>query len=187
MTVSCFAGSCRVANLIVFNCKGDIIYAVWNAPGAQHDSTLARGLYDLLSYCCPPGFFIVADTAFGHPRILKPLKSDEIRGMRNAGMSVDAMTRKIKRHSLAVSVRQAAEWGMHGIQGTWRRLRLPLPADTLFRRNLLEIVGYLHNYRTRTVGISQIATVYSGMVPPPVDMEDPQASYFDRVWNDECE
>jgi hypothetical protein len=93
------------------------------------------------------------------------------------------IARKIKKHSLAVSVRQAAEWGMLSLQGTWRRLLLDLPSDTIFRQNLLVICGYLHNYRTRTVGLNQIASVYSGRLPPSVSLEDAEASYFNRVWN----
>lgn len=60
-----------------------------------------------------------------------------------------------------VACRQAAEWGMRSIQGSFGRLRLPLDAnDDGKRRDLLEICMRLHNLRTRLVGINQIRNTY---------------------------
>jgi hypothetical protein len=60
-----------------------------------------------------------------------------------------------------VSARQAAEWGMRCLQGSFGRLKLPLPAeDNKYRYMVLEICVYLHNVRTRLEGIIQVTTVY---------------------------
>ena len=60
-----------------------------------------------------------------------------------------------------VSARQAAEWGMRAIQGSFSRLKLPLPAtDHLFRAEVIELAVRLHQLRCRSVGINQTQIVY---------------------------
>lgn len=126
----CSSASCRIADIIVYNCKSEIICAVWNAPEALHDSMVAKHMYSLLTHHVSDDFYIVADTAFGHPKILRPWRKDQIKSIRKfMTMSCQQIASKIKQHKSAVSVRQAAEWGMRAVQGTWRRLRLPLTSD----------------------------------------------------------
>jgi hypothetical protein len=60
-----------------------------------------------------------------------------------------------------LSARQAVEWGMRTVQGSFGRLRLPLPAEKHEEREeILEICFRLTNVRVREVGISQIANTY---------------------------
>ena len=47
---------CFSSNLFVFDSFGIIVYAYINAPGTQHDSTLACGLYDILRHKVPEPF-----------------------------------------------------------------------------------------------------------------------------------
>ena len=58
------------------------------------------------------------------------------------------------------SARQAAEWGMRAIQGTFGRLHTTLTADETRRRTILTCIMHLHNYQTRLVGMNQITSVY---------------------------
>ena len=44
-------------------------------------------------------------------------------------------------------MRQAAEWGMGSLQKDFRILRGPLPADAAERRQILDAVVLLHNFR----------------------------------------
>ena len=60
-----------------------------------------------------------------------------------------------------VSARQAAEWGMQAMQGSFARLKLPLPAtDHQFRAEVIELAVRLHQLRCRAVGINQTRLVY---------------------------
>lgn len=60
-----------------------------------------------------------------------------------------------------LSFRQTAEWGMHALQGSFGRLRVPLPINYHdVRADILEVITRLHNLRTRTVGHNQIRSVY---------------------------
>ena len=63
-----------------------------------------------------------------------------------------------------VSARQAAEWGMRSIQGSFSRLKLPLPAtDHEFRAQVLELAVWLHQVRCRSVRINQTQSVYAAV------------------------
>jgi hypothetical protein len=54
------------------------------------------------------------------------------------------------------SLRQASEWGMHGLQGTFPRCKKRLPSDPALCRLVVEAIVLVHNYRTDFIGYSQI-------------------------------
>ncbi|OAV92037.1 hypothetical protein PTTG_05184 [Puccinia triticina 1-1 BBBD Race 1] len=106
------------------------MYAVLNAPASWHDSTIAEPLYEQLLECTPPGYRIISDTAFPQKserlqqRILAPVK----RGDR-LPESPEAYARLKLINEQLVLAWQAAEWGMRSIQGSFGRLKMPLPAS----------------------------------------------------------
>lgn len=73
--------SCAV--LDTYSPPGEIIAARINAPGSWHDSRVANTIYERLHTCTPPGFYLVADTAFPrgpniiNEKIQAPLKSGQ--------------------------------------------------------------------------------------------------------------
>jgi len=67
----------------------------------------------------------------------------------------------IARHDTYVSLRQASEWGMRALQGTFCRLKTRLPSDKATRRDLIYSIVLLHNFRTDQVGLNQIATIFN--------------------------
>ena len=155
------------SNLFVFSPLGEIIYCYLNAPGCQHDSTLAQELYDLLRRCTPLGFALAADTAFSSSgdmkdRIFKPLSTSQLQAKANdKTVSVKKLAALLKAHRACVSVRQGSEWGMNSIQNCWRRTNLKMASAHARRRVELTCIARLFNLRTRTTGISQLRTVYS--------------------------
>lgn len=74
-----------------------------------------------------------------------------------------------------LSYRQTAEWGNRSLQGSFGRLRVPLPIDNSHRRaDLLETTMRSYNLRARRVGLNQICTVY---------MPIWKAGEQERIWN----
>lgn len=133
-----------------------------NAPGSWHDSRVARPVYEKLRTRTPPGYYLVADTAF-------PRGSDRIAGRIRAPIKAGTCLPEdlVERQELMnvdrqlLSYRQTAEWGMRAIQGSFGRLRIPLPVQyNEVRGDLLECVARLFNLRTSLVGYNQIRTVY---------------------------
>jgi hypothetical protein len=60
-----------------------------------------------------------------------------------------------------ISIRQAAEWGMHSSSQTWQQLELKLPYIPDVRSRELSNIFRLHNLRERCTGISQIRSPFS--------------------------
>jgi len=103
----------------VYDSFGTIIYALLNAPGSQHDSTLAAGLYDLLRSKTSKGFALAADAAFCSKgelkdKVWKPLTTTQLRrASDDDSISVRKLVAMLKKHRAAVSVRQGANPFMH--------------------------------------------------------------------------
>ncbi|KAF8799597.1 hypothetical protein BYT27DRAFT_7058723, partial [Phlegmacium glaucopus] len=150
-----------INNVLVFSPEGVIISVVLNSP-VQHDAHVARPIFDQLRTQVPDGYFLVSDTAFPRGttsitgKIRAPLKGGE---RITAEPVAQQLTLAINRQLL--SYRQTAEWGMRMMQGSFGRLRVPLPISSdKARRRLLETCVRLSNIRARCVGINQIRSVY---------------------------
>lgn len=136
---------------------GEIIAASINHPGSYHDSRISWPIYDRLEEDTPETFWIAADSAFPH-------NVKRIQGKIYASLKSGARVRQdqVKFFQEVVSFRQAAEWGMRAIQGSFGRLRLPLDVDDApGRLVLLETVFRMYQVRVRMVGINQLKSVYS--------------------------
>lgn len=141
---------------------GTVIAAKLNAPGSWHDSRVAQPIYEKLRIRTPPGYYLVADTAFPRGtnqiegRIRAPIKS----GQSIAG-TPEEIQEKLAFNRELLSYRQTAEWGMRSLQGSFGRLHVPLEINhTDQRASLIETCVRLHNLRAQRVEINQICNVY---------------------------
>ena len=75
-----------------------------------------------------------------------------------------------------VSLRQASEWGMRALQGSFPRLKMRLSADPAKRKALLNVVVLVSNFRTVEVGLNQIATVFNPHYENSINIEG-----YDRI------
>ncbi|KAI0350175.1 hypothetical protein OH77DRAFT_1464227 [Trametes cingulata] len=148
--------------VLVFSPRGIIKGCVYNAPGSWHDAKVARPIYEKLRDRTPPGYFLIADTAFPRGatsiagRIHAPLKS-------NQQLPQDAEERSalLARNRELVSYRQTAEWGVRYVRAGYGRLRVPLDiSDTQGRADLLEVCFRDANLKTERIGMNEIRTVY---------------------------
>lgn len=78
--------------------------------------------------------------------------------------------------SVYISLRQAAEWGMRSLQGSFPRLKARLLADAKKRRRIILSIALVHNFRTELVGLKQIATVFDPEYQQFVSIEG-----YDRI------
>jgi hypothetical protein len=135
------------------------------APGSWHDSNIADCVYDKLLHETPPGFWINSDTAF--PRCTNHLDYQIAAPAKKGDWLPQSPTEfawlKVFNDQL-VSAWQAAEWGMRSMQGSFSRLKLPMPADNhAFQAEVLELAVRIHQIRCRLVGINQTQTVYQSV------------------------
>ncbi|EIW51377.1 uncharacterized protein TRAVEDRAFT_137504 [Trametes versicolor FP-101664 SS1] len=148
--------------VFTFSPQGLIKAAVLNAPGSWHDAKIARPIYDKLRDRTPPGYYLVADTAF--PRGTNSI-AGRIQAPLKAGQTVPANLQEqeavLARNRQLLSFRQTAEWGMRQLRAGFGRLRLPLDInDPEGRLELLEVCARSCNVRAVRVGINEIRTVY---------------------------
>jgi hypothetical protein len=149
-----------VTNLFLFSPDGKIRKFFINAPGCWHDSTLANasGIYDALDniFYAHGSAQVVVDSAFSkdnRPSLVKSHQNitDRLGNIRENG----------RRFRDATSVRQMAEWGMRGLQGSFPRLKDRLLYEERGERKIiLHLIVLLSNYRASTVGINQIQSSF---------------------------
>lgn len=170
---------------------GTVIWCNLNCPGSWHDSAISAGLYRRLEDDTAKGWFVITDSAFPmaftNQKIRAVLKDDSkvwanatgavskaLRKKRSAATpeeheraSLEHAKAKTHLANLALdqtaltSARQAAEWGMRALQGSFGRLRLPLdPNDHAGRTRLLRVCVRIHQLRCRAVGINQLQNVF---------------------------
>lgn len=142
--------------------NGVVICCELNAPGAMHDSTIAEwgNVYAKLDEvfertwgCC------VVDSAFSKGDYPFLIKSSQDHFPIAENLTIASST--IAEARQATSARQAFEWDMRALQGTFPRLK-----DRLFyeergeRKRILLCTVLLFIFRTRLIGINQILSKY---------------------------
>ncbi len=66
----------------------------------------------------------------------------------------------IRLSNVYMSLRQASEWGMRGLQGTFLCCKKRLPSDKDKCCCILECIILVHNFQTEIVGHNQISMVF---------------------------
>ena len=147
-------------NVFAFSPEGKVIYAAINFPGSWHDSTVALQFIRLViskigtyALCVDQGFPRSGDL---YDRFVGPLPKRVKRKL-----TPEAREYIIPQHEKYISLRQASEWGMRALQGTFSRLKSRMTSNLKKRERIILSVVLLHNYRTEIVGLNQIAAVFN--------------------------
>jgi hypothetical protein len=146
-----------VSNIFAFAPSGLIVCCSINAPGCMHDSSVADygKVYDKLEqqYVVTGGKGVV-DSAFSRRRHGFLIKSSQT-------VATNAPRRQVLVQRDATSLRQTAEWGMRGFQGSFPRLKDRFMYEETGERMLMLLTTvHLYNFRTRYVGLNQIRSVF---------------------------
>jgi hypothetical protein len=149
----------RCNNVLAFSAKGKVIYACLNFPGSWHDTHVAAGLIDTVvnklgnfAMCVDQGFPRKGEVA---GKFVGPLSKRKRRAL-----PVEVREEALRKHALYVSLRQAAEWGMRSLQGTFTRLKSHMTSERAMRERIVLCCVLLHNFRTELVGLNQIQAVF---------------------------
>ena len=86
-----------------------------------------------------------------------------------------------QKQAVCISLRQASEWGMRGLQISLSRLKSRLTSNKQNRHHLILSIVLLHKFITEHVGLNQIQSVFSNPNCPHINLEgfDRIARYFD--------
>jgi len=152
-----------VTSVFVFCPDGTISIAFFNVPGAVHDSQVAHWgrIYDKLERVYnETGGKCTVDSAFGkvnRPFLIK--SSQDV--LVSSALTHEEQRLEIMQKRQATSMRQAAEWGMRGIQSSFPHLKDTFVyEETSERRIVMKMIVLLYNLRARMVGINQIRNVF---------------------------
>ena len=164
-----------VNNVFAYGPDGKVFFCAINFPGSWADGSLtARFLQHIkkrigdYKICVDQGFprsgeasgILVGPIPERSARRLHPAMRDQL----------------LKRSNVYTSLRQASEWGMRGLQGSFPRCRKRLPTENYQRRKILEAIVFIHNFRTEIVGSSQIKTVFDPEYERSITLEG-----YDRI------
>ena len=149
----------------MFAPDGTIINAILIALGSWHNSNIAERVYNKLMFETPPEYQIVSNTAF--PRCTNCLDYQIVAPKKKGDQLPESPTAfswlKVFNNQL-VSAWKAAEWGMRSLQGSFARLKLPMPANNhAFQAEVLELAVRVHQLRCQLVGRNQTQTVYQSV------------------------
>jgi DDE superfamily endonuclease len=164
-----------ITNVFAFSPLGKIIFAADNYPGSWHDSTVAQDLINIVvskigvyALCVDQGFPRSGDL---HDRFVGPM-SKKIKKK----LSPELAEYLIPTHERYISLRQASEWGMRALQGTFSRLKSRMTSNSKKRQKIILSIVLLHNYRTHLMGLNQIATVFNPLYDQYINLDT-----YDRI------
>ena len=148
-----------VNNVLAYGPDGKVFLSALNFPGSWTDGKMSAHFIEFIKrkigrykICVDQGFPRQGE-AYGI--LVGPISRRTARGLHR-----DVRDYLLKISNIHTSLRQASEWGMRGLQGTFPRLKSRLPYDKKKRRLVLETIVFIHNLRTDIVGMNQIKTVF---------------------------
>ena len=146
-----------LTNIFAFAPNGSIIACTLNAPGTWHNSTLAHwgSMYLKLQKCWEDHHGkVLMDSAFASNMYEFIIQSSQ-------NVPVTEGHQAMLLGQQATSCRQAAEWGMRALQGSFPWLKDHIIYEENGERAIiLKYITSLYNYRVQSVGINQILNHY---------------------------
>jgi hypothetical protein len=148
-----------VNHLLAYAPDGKVIFCAIYFPGSWHDGSIMANV--LLYICNKIGTY----------------KMCVDQGLPRTGDAVDVLVGPISRtqaywlapnlcpyllclSNVYVSLCQASEWGMRGLQGTFPRCKKRLPGNPFTGKLVIQFIVLVHNFRTEAVGLNQIKTAF---------------------------
>ena len=148
-----------VNNFHAYGPDGKVFFCALNFPGSWADASVTARFLPFIKERIG-SYKIVVDQGF--PRrgsaygvLVGPVSRRSARRLHR-----DVRDYLLRISNIHTSLRQASEWGMRGLQGTFPRCKKRLPSDSEKRRLVLENIILIHNFRTELVGLNQIKTVF---------------------------
>ena len=151
----------NINNCLVFDPNGRVIYALLNMPGSNNDIMLARHLIMRLHDRdrTLPGHVLAADSGY-----ISNLTATVMAHLAYAPAGVHVSAEQRAAYTRwQLTVRKAAEWGMHVLQSIFPRITVVLPGSSDKRYAILEACIRLNNVIANSMeSRNQIKTVYLG-------------------------
>jgi hypothetical protein len=148
-------GYTNIVNCIVFDMLGRVIDASINRPGTLNDYTMASGVFMKLSSpdWTLPGYTVAADNGYVSNATLHTVAHLQY-APEGEPARADARRSYV---TWQLTVRKAAEWGMHILQSLFPRLTVMMPGSADKRQAILTACIKLNNVIANTERGNQIS------------------------------
>ena len=164
-----------VNNIIAYGPDGKVFFCGLNFPGSWADgSVTARFLPYIVQRI--GNYKICVDQGFPRSGLAQDILVGPIPPRSARHLHRDVSDYIIPVSNVYTSLRQASEWGMRGLQGSFPRCKKRLPIDSFTRRLVLEAIIFIHNFRTELVGSNQIQSVFDPEYERVITLEG-----YDRI------
>jgi len=148
-----------VNNIFAYGPDGKVFLAAINFPGSWHDGSITANILPYIrnnigtyKMCVDQGFPRGGDAAY---ILVGPISRKQARRL-----AANLRPYLLRLSNVYVSLRQASEWGMRGMQGSFPRCKKRLPGSAQKRQLVITGIVLIHNFRTEIVGLNQINTVF---------------------------
>ena len=164
-----------VNNVLAFGADGKVFFCAINYPGSWADGAVTAQFFPhILSRI--DKYKICVDQGFPRSGAADGVLVGPVARRSAQRLHPDVRDHMLRMSNVYTSLRQASEWGMRGLQGTFPRCKKRLPSDSNKRRLVLENIIFVHNFRTHLVGLNQIQTVFDPEYENVINIEG-----YDRI------
>jgi len=172
-------------NIFLFGSDGKIKYGSVNNPGSWHDSPCSTTLRAKCIEKIKGTFKVCVDQGFKRGGDMWDIFVGPMSASQWSKINPILKPYIRREMEIYISLRQASEWGMRALQGTFARLKTRLTSNRELRKTIITSIVLLHNYRTEFVGLNQIATVFNRHYEGSINLDgyDRIGRYFDRFNN----
>jgi hypothetical protein len=148
-----------VNNVLAYAPDGKIIFCAINFPGSWHDGSITanilpyiRNMIGTYKMCVDQGFPRSGDAA---EVLVGPISRTKA-----YKLAPNLRPYLLRLSNVYTSLRQASEWGMRSLQGSFPRCKKRLPGNPMKRNSVIQSIVLVHNFRTEIVGLNQIKAVF---------------------------
>ncbi len=148
-----------VNNVFAYGADGKVFLCGLNFPGSCHDGSITANLLPIIIEKIG-SFKICVDQGFPRSGDADGILVGPYSQRSAARLSPILRPYLLKLSNAYVSLRQASEWGMRGLQGSFPRFKRRLPGNKKKRKYIIQSIVFIHNFRTHLMGCNQIKTVF---------------------------
>ncbi len=148
-----------VNNIFAYGPDGKVFLCAINFPGSWHDGSLTANVLPYIrdNIRC---YKICVDQGFPKSGAAAGILVGPISKKTAWTLAPILRPYLLKISSVYTSLRQASEWGMRSLQGTFPRCKKRLPGNASKHKKVIQSIVLIHNFRTELVGLNHIKTVF---------------------------
>ena len=148
-----------VNNVFAYGPDGKVFLCAVNFPGSWADGSITANILPYIRSNIHQ-YKICVDQGFPRSGDAREILVGPISRAQAGRLAPNLRPYLLRLSNVYTSLRQASEWGMRALQGTFPRCKKRLPGNPEKRKLVIQSIVLIHNFRTEIVGLNQIKTVF---------------------------